>query len=154
MYSATNISFQPGTSAIVTDQRFSKWLVEARQASGFTQPELAKLAKTSKQYISTFERALETGAAVPRPSEALVDRLARALNRPIAEARLAAGYAPPAKGEDHEMLEHSDFGILFYEYKTLTEKNKQEVQPLIEFLKTEVRRRKAKPDNVFPRKKS
>jgi transcriptional regulator with XRE-family HTH domain len=80
-----------------SSERFGRWLFENRKKSKLTQQDLANAAKCSASYLSMIER----GAKHPqsdgplRPSEEIVEALARALGRPTGEALLAAGYAPP-----------------------------------------------------------
>jgi transcriptional regulator with XRE-family HTH domain len=75
---------------------FGQWLRANRVDRRFTVEGLARKAGISKQYLSVLERAPKhplTGKAV-QPSVEIVDRIAKALNIPIDEARIAAGYAP------------------------------------------------------------
>lgn len=83
----------------MADYYFDKWLREKREDRGLNQPQLAKLAHTTKQTISNIERQAPhpvTGAPY-RPKRNMVDALADALNESRDDARLAAGYA--AEGE-------------------------------------------------------
>ena len=78
-------------------QSFGKWLHDWRERAGMKQVELARRLEVSPTYISNLERDISPSAKTgrPQPSRDFVDRLAKALRVPIAEARLAAGYAPP-----------------------------------------------------------
>ena len=80
---------------------FGKWLKEKRKAAGFTHDTLAESAtghgvRMSAGYISNIERDYYTNqdGQPSRPSERIVDAIAKALGCPLDEARLAAGYAP------------------------------------------------------------
>lgn len=77
-------------------QNLSEWLYRSRRRAGLNQAELAQKSGLSKSYISILERGGEhplTGKSV-RPSEDVMERLAKALGVPADEARLVAGYAP------------------------------------------------------------
>jgi transcriptional regulator with XRE-family HTH domain len=79
---------------------FGQWLKAARQQRGYTLRELANRAHNvcTFGYIAQLER--ETAGKKGQeyqPDVEIVDALATALDRPIAEARLAAGYAAPPK---------------------------------------------------------
>lgn len=85
---------------------FGKWVSSRRRARQWTQDVLAKRAGCTKSYISILERAAphsSTGRSV-LPDVKLVDAIASALAEApneerqfIREARLLAGYAPPAE---------------------------------------------------------
>src|SRR5215470_13637850 len=76
---------------------FGLWLKRCRKRRGLTQLELAKRAGDicTDKYISLLERGKESGkkGQPTRPSEEIVEALARALDAPIEDARLAAGYS-------------------------------------------------------------
>ncbi len=78
---------------------FGKWLQEARLERDFTQEQVATAVGYSSGYVSTLERSVVVSKkGVPvRPDIDFVDKVAKFLGRPIAEARLAAGYAPDDK---------------------------------------------------------
>jgi transcriptional regulator with XRE-family HTH domain len=75
---------------------FGKWLVEKRQAAGFTQAQLAERVGISPNYISALERdAPNAKDGLPRRLRlGKVDKLAKVLRVSEDEARIAAGYAP------------------------------------------------------------
>ena len=78
-------------------QGFGKWLRETRHRSGLSQEELAGHCGVTASYISRLEHELDhtrSGAPCLPPVE-IVDAMAEALGTGLAEARLAAGYAPP-----------------------------------------------------------
>jgi transcriptional regulator with XRE-family HTH domain len=79
---------------------FHTWVHEKRIALGLTQAQLAKLAKTTKQTISSIERQAPhpISGALYRPTVEMVDQIAEALNESKTEARLSASYLP----EDYE----------------------------------------------------
>lgn len=98
------------TRKVYDGKIFGDWLKASRHLNGMTQQELADAVNRlgrdedihiGKQYISQLERNMphwKTGRSV-RPSEALVDTLALAMNSDRREARKAAGYDPdPARG--------------------------------------------------------
>jgi transcriptional regulator with XRE-family HTH domain len=90
---------------------FGRWLIQKRRAAGLTQRELALRVSISKSYVSALERSqTQAVAGKPvRPKLEKVDALAQALGVPVAEARLAAGYAPPdtsAAAIDRRLLAH------------------------------------------------
>lgn len=96
---------------------FGKWLQENRKDAQLSMQDLADKVGLSKQYISILERGEPhtlTGKPVT-PQKKFVDALAKALNRPINEARYAAGYAgekrlipPEIEAIGFEGLEKSD----------------------------------------------
>ena len=80
---------------------FGDWLKKQRRAKGLTQEGLAAAADNvcTGAYISNLERNADIGkdGTPNRPSEEIVEKLARALGVPPNEARLVAGYAPLGK---------------------------------------------------------
>jgi transcriptional regulator with XRE-family HTH domain len=91
---------------VVMINGFGVWLREKRKARDWTQEELGKKAGISISYVSTLERNQPhsiTGTEL-RPALDKVDAIARALGVPLAEARLAAGYAPPITAEQVRTL--------------------------------------------------
>lgn len=76
---------------------FGAWLRGKREDLRFTVTELAELAGVSKQYLSRLERA-EEQLLTNKPTQPALDkveRLARALNIDVSEAREMAGYTSP-----------------------------------------------------------
>lgn len=75
---------------------FSDWLRIQLQDKGWTNAELARRVGVSQTYIGNLVRGYSpnTKSGKARPSVAVVDRMAKALNIPLDEARLVAGYAP------------------------------------------------------------
>lgn len=78
---------------------FGEWLRKTREAKNFTQEELAKAANNicTGAYISTLERGQDVGkkGKPVRPSEEIVEGLARALGESVSIARRLAGYDAP-----------------------------------------------------------
>ena len=68
-----------------------------RKELGYNQEELGKIVGVSKQYISNIERAEPSSytGEPTQPSIDVVDKLAKALRRPVQEMRDLAGYAVP-----------------------------------------------------------
>jgi transcriptional regulator with XRE-family HTH domain len=73
---------------------FGAWLYKWRKARGLTQKELGLKAECAYSLISMYERGVrsEVSNTYMRPEPELVERLATALDRPVEEARLLAGY--------------------------------------------------------------
>ena len=80
---------------------FSKWLKDYRRESGLTLIQLRDAIGNlcTDAYLSRLENDRFAGkkGKPAQPSLEIVDALAKALNRPTDEARLAAGYAPLSK---------------------------------------------------------
>jgi transcriptional regulator with XRE-family HTH domain len=78
-------------------QKLKAWRTHARM----TQRELAKAANVSVPYLSNLERdfSSNTRSGKPRASEAICERLAKALDIPVDEMREVAGYAPLDTGK-------------------------------------------------------
>ncbi len=92
-----NVSHALGMSK--ETETFGDWLKRTRKSRGLSQSDLWRETGISKQYISGLEKNARQPRSnkLMRPGEEKVDKLARALAVPLAEARLAAGYAPPAR---------------------------------------------------------
>lgn len=74
--------------------KFSKWLKASMDSAGLSQTQLAEKSGVSKQHINGLLAAASGRESKARqPSVETVDSLANALKKPIAEARLAAGWA-------------------------------------------------------------
>ncbi|HEX8137948.1 MAG TPA: helix-turn-helix transcriptional regulator [Pyrinomonadaceae bacterium] len=85
-----------GYSASTPQHGFGQWLLEARIRRGLSQEKLAELCDVTAAYISLLEHEGKSKQASPvHASVAVVDKIARALEVPYEEARLAAGYVPP-----------------------------------------------------------
>ncbi len=92
---------------------FGLWLKRWREERELTQDEVGELAGISKQYVSNIERnqASALSGSPTRPDIEVVDRLAKALNRPVWEARKEAGYGidyPPNIQEAINLLLNAD----------------------------------------------
>jgi len=76
---------------------FGEWLRSARTESGLSLRRLEKLINgaCTYSYLSQMENG-EVGkkGQYYRPDRSIVDAIAMALNKPVDEARIAAGYAP------------------------------------------------------------
>ena len=90
------------------DMRFSEWLKTYRKAVGLSQDKLAdKVNEIGKPFnfsitsaqISNYEREYDKDQEgnPTRPKEKFVELAAEVLQRPVAEAKLAANYAPDIK---------------------------------------------------------
>ncbi len=66
----------------VMNESFGQWLKSQRKLRGFNQPELAKLAHTTKATISLLE-----GDKIAQPRFDSIDNIAKALNIPIVVVR-------------------------------------------------------------------
>ncbi len=80
----------------VNMEGFGKWLFDRRKAARLTQGQVAERAGISISYVSTLERSERHHLtnAPPRPAIEVVEAIAKALDAPLDEARLVAGYAP------------------------------------------------------------
>lgn len=124
-------------------ETFGDWLRARRTELGLSQTELERRAKVSKQYISNLERNVRQpiSGELIKPSVEVVDRLARALGVPIAEARLKAGYAPPETEEGpKDLLER--MRVLFHGWEELSEQDKAQMMAAIEVIAESVQRRR------------
>jgi transcriptional regulator with XRE-family HTH domain len=107
---------------------FGDWLKNKRVARGLSQTNLAGRSGVTKGYISNLERNIRQPISneLVKPSPAVVDKLAKALDASTTEARLIAGYAPvgetaaPGNEIDYE-LEH-----LFHDSRNWSEENRRE----------------------------
>jgi transcriptional regulator with XRE-family HTH domain len=119
---------EPGL-LLFMEKTFGQWLTMALKRADMKQSDLAERTKLSKSYISTLANdAPGTAGRPPRPEEAVVEKIARAIGVSIEEARAAAGYAP-RKGNyrAHEALMQSRFGLMMRKF----EKINQTDRPLI-----------------------
>jgi transcriptional regulator with XRE-family HTH domain len=75
---------------------FGQWLKTKRAELRISGGDLETRSGVSRQYISNLERELkqEKSGKPVQPSIEIVDKIAKALNSDIDEARIAAGYAP------------------------------------------------------------
>lgn len=86
-------------------ETFGDWLRRKRAEARLSGPDLALRSGVSKQYISNLEKNMRQPISneLVQPSREKVDALARGLGVSVAEARLAAGYAPPDRPDDTEL---------------------------------------------------
>jgi transcriptional regulator with XRE-family HTH domain len=102
--------------AYVHFMTFGEWLKAKRAELRFSGGDLERRSGVSRQYISNLERGTvqEKSRNPIQPSVEIVEKLAKALDADIDEARLAAGYAPrngiPAeiKAIGFDNLDHDD----------------------------------------------
>lgn len=76
---------------------FGEWLRKKILEQRISNRELAQMAGLSPTYVGNLVRDYSPnmiGNRAPRPGEDVVERIAKALNAPLDEARLAANYAP------------------------------------------------------------
>lgn len=110
------------------ERSFGDWLRETRTRKGIGVRELAALVEgeCSASYISYLERNVYVSkdGKPTRPSEPIVLALAMALEVPINEARLAAGYSAVTSGVSIDELMR-DFASLFAGYMHLSRKGKE-----------------------------
>ena len=110
------------------ERSFGDWLRETRTRKGIGVRELAALVEgeCSASYISYLERNVyvSKNGKPTRPSESIVSALAGALEVPINEARLAAGYSAVTTGISIDELMR-DFASLFAGYLHLSRKGKE-----------------------------
>lgn len=71
-------------------ETFGQWLERKRKAAGLNQTELAERSRVTKATISLYELD-----RINQPRRSQVDKIAKALNVPLDEARDAAGYKAP-----------------------------------------------------------
>ncbi len=93
---------------------FGKWLRDRRDSLGLSQGELSERSGLSVSYISALEREEpNTRAGLPRqPKIDKIDRLARALQVGVNEARQAAGYAPKTETPTFNLAESARIALL------------------------------------------
>ncbi|HYE73771.1 MAG TPA: helix-turn-helix transcriptional regulator, partial [Blastocatellia bacterium] len=83
---------------------FGQWLKRKREDARLTFEQVAERADLTKSYIWNLENAKPhpISGAYPRPRIEKVDAIAKALDVPVSEARLAAGYKPDETPETEE----------------------------------------------------
>jgi len=86
-------------------KNFGEWLQYWREGKNLSQQSIADRAGVSKSYISNIERQQPhaTSGATPSPKLDVVDAIARALERPIPEARHWAGYGITEDGSSEKI---------------------------------------------------
>lgn len=81
---------------VYNNMEFGKWLRETMELRRVSNAELARRARVSPTYIGKLVRNYSPnmkGEKAPRPSEPVVEQIAKSLDVPLNEARKAAGYA-------------------------------------------------------------
>lgn len=89
---------------VYKNMTFGEWLRDNLNNLGISNAELARRVEVSPTYIGNLVRDYSpnmTSKRLPRPSEEVVEKIAKACKVPVNEARLAAGYAPI--GEETEL---------------------------------------------------
>ena len=121
---------------------FADWLKAERKKAGLSQVELAKKAKTSKQYINNLENDTPhpITAALPRPSVEKVDAIAQALNASLADARRAAGYTAPESSVSRQQLEEDELTALYFRHNRLSPQRKAEFKRILAMVDRELDR--------------
>lgn len=124
-----NDSFNP--------EQFAKWLTDAFTNSKFKSlADLAEKAGTTRSTVSRLAGAKKQGLTgkASRPNIETVDGLARALNRPIEEARIAAGHSPSAT------LDEDDKRVmaLFLKHRQLKPEQKAAFRPIVKMIEREL----------------
>lgn len=115
-------------------QKMQRW----RESAHISQAELSRRTGYSRAYISNLERDFSPTAqgGKPQPSVETCDKIARALGVPIAEARLAAGYAAPeeVKAEKKKTItaEEALKNAFFFHAKGLSQKDIETIRPFLE----------------------
>lgn len=99
---------------------FGAWLKEKRKASGMNRAELAEKSRVTRATISLYELD-----KVEQPRKSQIDKIAKALNVPVDEARRAAGYAAPESNDAHDILD--EVRISFMHASSLTDEQKEEI---------------------------
>ena len=129
---------------------FSEWLAEQMKRQGYNQTSLATRAGVSPQYIGVLVRNDPhslTGKPIV-PAVEVVDKIAKALGVPQAEARLAAGYAPAKVSEDVEaQIRQSVFADLYEKFMKLPADAKEGIEPFVDLLNREIEKRLASIQN-------
>jgi transcriptional regulator with XRE-family HTH domain len=114
-------------------------LRDRRKEAGLNQQELAEAAQISLPYVSKLERGARhtLSNAAPTPAVEVVDRLARALGLDVQVARDAAfGQSSPSREKEGELSR------LQVEFNSLPESDRAELHAVVDYLATEIRRRK------------
>lgn len=125
---------------------FGEWLKKWREEKGFTQDELGKAIGKTKQHISNLERRQQHYASggYARPSLETVDSLARALGRPLKEARDVAGYGlADSSSEPAETVEEALRQAFMFGGKPLSDEEIDQLRPYMEMLDREIDRVRA-----------
>jgi transcriptional regulator with XRE-family HTH domain len=96
---------------------FGEWLREQLEKQGMKAADLARRSGVTKQNIGRIlnNTPHSVTGALPKVEESTVEKLARALDADIDEARLAAGYAPSRHIElhGHKIVLPDDVSVLF-----------------------------------------
>lgn len=134
-------------------ESFGQQLVKWMEAADVSPAELARRIDKSPTYISYLMRDMNPSSksGKSQPSKLVVDKIARALNRSLREARLAAGYAPPDKDEMPSDDSLNEISVMFYGFNDLADDDKREVLAMVRVIANDMqRRRRRKKDETPP----
>lgn len=139
-------------------------MIARRTAAGMTQSALAKRVGVSVSYISALERdepnAVDGSPRRPRVEK--VEKIAKALNADMDEARLAAGFAPlhPRNGKPETLAELLDRltelgvdNVHFADHDALRDATPEELQDVLDAVQLAIevtlRRQNARTSSTF-----
>lgn len=108
---------------------FGEWLRQQINEQKLSNAEVARRAKVSPTYIGNLVRDFSPNKkdGKGRPSEDVVEEIAKAVGGNLDDARLAAGYAPQDISQDaHEIA--AGIQIIFQNGAKLTKKQKEEIR--------------------------
>lgn len=117
--------------AFTMSESFGDRLREQLDAKGMRPAELARRSGLTKQGIGRLLNKIPhaiTGAP-PKPALETVDKIARALDWDINEARLAAGYAPARPEETYDVMD--DVILMFRDEAKLTPEEKEKILNIV-----------------------
>lgn len=103
-------------------ETFGQWLTRTRRAAGYNRAELATLSRVTRATISLYELD-----KVEQPRRSQVDKIARALNVPVDEARQAAGYASKDIGTQIQIADDVRVAMLGADKFTEEDKKRFEI---------------------------
>lgn len=121
---------------------FGEWLRERLKSREMSNADLARLTGLSPTYIGHLVRDFSpnTKSGKVRPSEESVTVIASALNAPIDEARLAAGYAPSHEADSHDL---DGVFVSFDGAANLTDEEKEELLAAVKLIARGIKAKKA-----------
>lgn len=122
----------------VMDETFGQWLRKQRKARSYSQDVLAERSRVSKTYISLLE-----SDKVAQPRLYQIDKIAKALNVPIAEVRQAAGLPLPASSLEtisDDEAENVQLMTMYAKQRKLTPKRRASFKRMLEMVDRELDR--------------
>jgi transcriptional regulator with XRE-family HTH domain len=135
------------TKLFVHRMTFGEWLREKLKEARMSNAELARWVDVSPTYIGNLVRDYspntKSGKA-PRPSERLVEKIAKAVKADPDEARQAAGYAPqtplfPPKTKAELVAALEKIGVEHIEFSNdISESSPEQLQELFDAVKLAV----------------